>query len=212
MPAQNRKNMKKLFFPITLLLGTLLILAFADKDKVDPIAIGTEAPKQEYKMEGIDGKNYDLKSLTGEKGLLVVFTCNTCPFVVAWEDRYNDIHDLANKNGVGMVLVNSNEAKRDGDDSMEEMKKHAKELSYKSPYVVDKNSALADAFGARTTPHIFLFNKDMKLVYRGAIDDNYKSKESVEESFLMDALKSLAAGKKIDPNTTKSIGCSIKRV
>lgn len=204
--------MKKLFFPVILLVGTLLILAFADKDKVNPIEIGTEAPKQDYKMQGIDGKDYDLKSVAGENGLLVVFTCNTCPFVVAWEDRYNELHDLATEKGIGMVLVNSNEAKRDGDDSMEEMKKYAEELSYKSPYVVDKNSSLADAFGARTTPHIYLFNKEMKLVYRGAIDDNYKSKDSVEENYLINALKNLSAGKKIDPNTTKSIGCSIKRV
>lgn len=204
--------MKKLILPLILVFGTLVILAFSDKDKVKPIEIGSKAPKQEYKMPGVDGKDYSLKSSSGENGLLVVFTCNTCPFVVAWEDRYNDLYDLAKTKNIGMLLVNSNEAKRNGDDSMKAMKEHAKELGYKSPYVVDKKSGLADAFGARTTPHIFLFNNKMELVYRGAIDDNYKSKENVEQQFLMNALNKLEKGEKIDPNTTKAIGCSIKRV
>ena len=111
-----------------------------------------------------------------------------------------------------MALINSNEAKREGDDSMSEMKKHAKDQKYLSPYLVDEKSALADAFGARTTPHVFLFDNNMKLVYRGAIDDSYKNKESVSETFLMDAIKNLSAGKTISPDVTKATGCSIKRV
>jgi len=203
--------MKKFILPLFLILGTLAIFAFS-QDASSSLEIGAKAPKQDYQMKGVDGKNYSLKSAAGDKGMLVVFSCNTCPFVVAWEDRYNDLYTLAKKNGVGMLLINSNEAKRNGDDSMDEMKKHAKAQAYKSPYVVDKNSELADSFGARTTPHIFLFNADMELVYRGAIDDNYKSKEGVQESYLMDAISKLAKGEKIDPNTTKATGCSIKRV
>ena len=202
--------MKKLILPLILIIGTLGIFAFADDPK--DRKIGADAPMLDYSMKGVDGKSQSLKSLAGDKGLLVVFSCNTCPFVVAWEDRYNVLHKLAEENGVGMVLINSNEAKREGDDSMSEMKKHAKDQKYLSPYLVDEKSALADAFGARTTPHVFLFDNNMKLVYRGAIDDNYKNKESVSETFLMDAIKNLSAGKTISPDVTKATGCSIKRV
>ena len=112
-----------------------------------------------------------------------------------------------------MALVNSNEAKRSGEDSIEEMKKHATERGYgELAYLVDEKSALANAFGAKTTPHIFLFDKEWKLVYEGAIDDNSKDAKSVKAAYLKDALNNLKAGKKISPNNTKSIGCSIKRV
>lgn len=111
-----------------------------------------------------------------------------------------------------MVLVNSNEAQRENEDSPEEMKKRAKEKNYKCNYVVDKNSELANAFGAKTTPHVFLFDKEMKLAYMGAIDDNIKDAEMVNESFLLSAIDNLAAGEAIDPQDTKAIGCSIKRV
>jgi hypothetical protein len=110
-------------------------------------------------------------------------------------------------------LINSNEAKRKGDDSIEEMMKHANEKGYSDiPYLVDENSKLANAFGAKTTPHVFLFDKEMRLVYEGAIDDNHKSKAEVKASYLNNAILNLSEGKAIDPNNTKALGCSIKRV
>ena len=111
-----------------------------------------------------------------------------------------------------MVLINSNEAKRKGDDSFDNMKKRSLENNYKAPYLIDKNNKLADAFGANTTPHVFLFNKDLKLVYTGAIDDAVKSSKDVEEKWLENALNDLGVGKKIKPNKTRNSGCSIKRV
>lgn len=205
--------MKKLLLAILFLGG--LSLAFIAKDEPVDLEIGAKAPMTDVKMDATNGKKLSLNALSREKGLLVIFTCNTCPFVIAWEDRYNDLHDLALENGIGTVLVNSNEAKRKdgaGDDSMAAMKKHAEELGYKSAYVLDKNSALANAFGARTTPHVYLFDSEMKLVYRGAIDDNHKSKEEASARYLMDALSNLGSGKDIQPKTTKAMGCSIKRV
>ena len=144
---------------------------------------------------------------------MVIFSCNTCPFVIAWEDRYPGLAKLSNDAEVGFALINSNEAKRSGADSMEEMIAHAKQKGYSDiPYLVDNNSSLANAFGAKTTPHVFLFDKDWKLVYEGAIDDNHKSAADANAQYLNDALKNLKQGKKIDPNNTKAIGCSIKRV
>ena len=170
-----------------------------------------EAPL--YARITIDGKKLNLEGLAKENGTLVMFTCNTCPFVIQWEDRYPELAELAAKNGIGVALVNSNEAKRDGDDSVKEMKKHAVEKGYgELAYLVDEKSALANAFGAKTTPHIFLFDKEWNLVYEGSIDDNSKDAKAVKAAYLKDALNNLKSGKKIIPNNTKAIGCSIKRV
>lgn len=206
---------------ILLALGALAFMSFkADDKKGTPsLEIGAEAPMQTYKMKDVSGKELSLKDIKKENGLLVVFSCNTCPFVVGgnglgegWEGRYNEIKAFSDKHKVGMVLVNSNEAKRDGDDSFEAMQKHAKANKYASHYVVDSNSELANAFGAKTTPHVYLFDSEMKLVYKGAIDDNNASAEEVTEHWLQSAIQNLAAGKEIDPATTRNKGCSIKRV
>ena len=111
-----------------------------------------------------------------------------------------------------MVAINSNEAKRQGDDSMEEMKKHAKAKDYNFSYVVDEKSELAKAFGATKTPQVFLFDKNMKLAYTGAIDDNMESAKDIKHEYLKDAIGMMMAGKPVDPNTTRAIGCSIKKV
>jgi peroxiredoxin len=182
------------------------------------LEIGDAAPKTEVALKAVDGTSYNLNKLKKKNGLLVIFSCNTCPFVVGtadkegWEGRYNGIYDLVTKLDVGMVLVNSNEAFRKNEDSFEKMKARATAQKYKSPYVVDKDHVLADAFGAKTTPHVFLFDADMKLVYRGAIDDNNANQREVREHYLRDALFNLSTGAKIDPNSTKALGCSIKRV
>ena len=189
------------------------------QSEFNELAIGDKAPLTDMKMTNIDGQNWSLVDIAGESGTLVIFSCNTCPFVVGregksegWEGRYNDVIGFARERGIGSVLVNSNEAKRRGDDSLAEMKQHAREAGYIAPYVVDEAHKLADAFGARTTPHVFLFDSEFRLVYRGAIDDNVNAADEVTETYLEDAIVSLKSGKKIKPATTKAIGCSIKRV
>lgn len=183
------------------------------------IEIGDKAPKIDYKMKDVSGKEFSLSELKKENGLLVIFSCNTCPFVIGgmgdsegWEGRYNEVFDNASNAEVGMVLVNSNEGKRDKGDSFSDMQSRWKDKGLKSNYVIDNNSELADAFGARTTPHVYLFDKNMKLVYKGAIDDNVNSSKEVKERYLATALNQLKEGKKVEPSTTRNIGCSIKRV
>lgn len=194
---------------LALTLLTILSTTFID---IDQLNIGDKAAKAELKMQGIDGKSISLKELKKENGVCVIFSCNTCPYVIGWEDRYNEIYKECANNNIGFVLVNSNEAKRDGDDSMAAMKDHAKEKGYLDfAYVVDENNVLADAFGATKTPDVFLFNGNMELVYKGAIDDNMKEKDNVKEPFLKNAVKALRSGKAIDPAETKALGCSIKR-
>ena len=201
------------------LFGGLMFALSAPLSAQDELAIGDKAPLTEFKMTNIDGQDWSLVDLAGENGTLVIFTCNTCPFVVGregrsegWEGRYNEVIAFARERGIGSVLVNSNEAKRKGDDSLEEMKQHAREAGYIAPYVVDNGHKLADGFGARTTPHIYLFNADFQLMYRGSIDDSVNSADEVTERYLEEAITRMVAGKKIKPAITKAIGCSIKRV
>ena len=201
------------------LFGGLMFALSAPLSAQDELAIGDKAPLTEFKMTNIDGQDWSLVDLAGENGTLVIFTCNTCPFVVGregrsegWEGRYNEVIAFARENGIGSVLVNSNEAKRKGDDSLEEMKQHAREAGYIAPYVVDAGHKLADGLGARTTPHIYLFDGDFRLVYRGSIDDSVNSAADVKERYLEDAITKMVAGKKVKPAITKAIGCSIKRM
>ena len=182
-------------------------------------AIGEKAPMTTAPLIGVDGTSNTLLDLKGDNGLLVIFSCNTCPFVVGngtktegWEGRYNDLAALSESLNIGMVLVNSNEAKRGGDDSLPAMKRHAMEAGYTMPYVMDEGSKLANACGARTTPHVYLYNGDLELAYRGSIDDNVNRAEEVKERYLDTAMQRMADGKKIKTAETKAVGCSIKRV
>ena len=203
----------------SLLLSVATLALFSMPAFAQEQAIGEKAPMITAPMMGIDGNANTLLDLKGDKGLLVIFSCNTCPFVVGngsktegWEGRYNGLAELAESLDIGMVLVNSNEAKRKGDDSLAAMKEHAKEAGYTMPYVVDEGSKLANACGARTTPHVYLYNSKLELAYRGSIDDNVNRSEEVKERYLHMAMQRMAEGKKIKTTETKAIGCSIKRI
>ena len=137
-------------------------------------------------------------------------SCNTCPWVIRWQDRYNILSAFSRKNDIGFVAVNSNARLHESVDSMDEMIYHATTNEYGFPYVLDKNAKLAKAFGAMKTPHVYLFNSDNKLVYTGAIDDNAKSAKKVKNNYLMDAIRALGTNKKIKISETKALGCSIK--
>lgn len=175
------------------------------------LEIGKPIPSADVKMMDVSGKEVSLADAKGENGLLVIFSCNTCPYVKLSESRIKEVAKLAKANKIGVILLNSNEAQRADEDSMDEMKKYAKTQGYDFNYVVDKNSVVANAFGATRTPHCFLFDKK-GLAYRGAIDDNIKSATDAKEHFLNDAITSVGTGKAVKTNSSKSVGCSIKRV
>jgi len=199
--------MKKL---LVLLIIVFSVPVFASNGD-GQIGIGSEAKYTDVKMKAVNGEMVSLANVARDNGLLVLFSCNTCPFVMRWEDRYPEIKKWADKNDVGMIVLNSNYKNRDGVDSFEAMKKHAEEKDYNFHYVVDEESRIANAFGGQTTPHAFLFNDEMKLVYKGAIDNNYKSASDVKKHYLKDAIVSLANGEQIAVAETKPVGCSIKR-
>lgn len=201
----------KFYRLIPILLGVMAI-AFLPVEKViaQELPIGEKVPMTNVKVKDVSGEMLTLKGVAGENGLLVNFSCNTCPWVAAWEDRYNPIAKLARDNGIGVIMLNPNTAYRNKGESLDDMKARAKKANYTFPYALDEGSKFASAFGATRTPHIYLFNSNMELVYRGAIDDNAKSANGVEQPYLKNAIKALAAGKEIDPKTTKSLGCTIK--
>jgi peroxiredoxin len=193
------------------LLMFAMVLGIAVMANSPKLEIGDKAVNTDYKMTDISGKQYSIADVKGENGVLVMFSSNTCPFVIKWEGRYIETKKWADQHKVGMIVLNSNCANRNGVDSMEEMKKHAADKGYNFPYVVDAGSKIANSFVGQTTPHAFLFDKDMKLVYKGAIDDNHESASAIKKHYLKDAISAIASGKKVEIAETKPVGCSIKR-
>lgn len=200
------------------ILFTSLALLTTPPHELPDLKIGDALPAAAVEMKDVRGGNTTLKGLAGNNGLLVVFSCNTCPFVIGsegsegWEGRYPELAAYSGRFGVGMALVNSNEAKREAGDSFEEMQTRYKEKGFGGAYLYDEGHKVADAFGARTTPHVFLFDKNLKLVYKGAIDDNVASAKEVKQQWLQNAIANMASGTPVDPATTRNMGCSIKRV
>ncbi len=199
--------MKKLLFPLAVM--AIITMAFVADGS---LAIGDALPMKSYTMKTVDNQQVSLAGLMTEKGLLVMFSCNTCPYVIKNQDRTNQIMAYAKSQGLGVVVVNSNEAYRTSEDSFDAMKDYAKEQGYTWPYAVDNNHQLADAFGATRTPECYLFNTAGTLVYHGAIDDSPSDASSVKREHLKFAINEMNAGKDISVNTSRSVGCAIKRV
>lgn len=190
----------------------LLTANVAIAQQKEELPLGSIIPLADVKMTDVSDESFSLNDVKLENGLLVIFSCNTCPYVKAWESRYLKVAALAKEQKIGVIALNPNEALRDDKESLEEMKKIASTMNYTFPYVVDKNHDLADAFGATKTPHIYLFNKEGILVFRGAIDDNSGKESEVKKTYLYDALRELGAGKEITVKDSKALGCSIKRI
>ena len=188
-------------------LSSILFLTYISAADLE---IGSGMPGMDYELKDISGNTTTLADVKGNKGTLVIFSCNTCPWVIRWEDRYVSIADRYKPKGIGVIAVNSNAGRFDGDDSLEEMVKHAKKNDYNFPYAQDPRSQLASKFGATKTPHIYLFDNNDVLVYRGAIDDNARDARSVDEPYLANAIDQLIAGKPIEKPISKAIGCGIK--
>lgn len=199
--------MKK--FVTCLLMPAIALLAFSVNN--DPLPIGAALPKAENKLKDISGKEITLKTAAKENGLLVMFSCNTCPVVINNQSRTNEICKYAQDKKLGVVLLNSNEGNRSSSESLESMKAYAREQSYQWYYAVDKDNELADAFGATRTPECFLFDKTGKLVYHGAIDNNPNDESSVSRKHLQEAINEVTGGKDVSVKTSRSVGCAIKR-
>ena len=189
----------------------LMVTILAAFKYLSVLPIGSDLPKGDLRMKDIRNEDVSMKDAKRKNGLLVMFSCNTCPYVIKNQERTKAICKYALQNNIGVILLNSNEDQRTGDDSFGAMQQYAKDQNYEWYYVVDKNNEIADAFGANRTPENFLFNKDSKLVYHGAIDDNPTDAYNIKRQHLKEAMNDLLAGKDIAVKESRSMGCVIKR-
>jgi cytochrome oxidase Cu insertion factor (SCO1/SenC/PrrC family) len=173
------------------------------------LGIGDAMPAATVKLEDVNGRQLSLAQTAGPKGTLVIFSCNHCPWVKAWEERLVTIGNTYDKRGVGVIAVSSNDTKVYPEDDLPQMKERALAKNYQFPYALDVTSAVGRAFGATHTPEAFLFDASGHLIYHGAIDDNARDPAKVTHEYLRDALDALLAGKKPPVQETKALGCSI---
>jgi thiol-disulfide isomerase/thioredoxin len=175
----------------------------------DKLTIGSHIPHFEN-LPGVDGKKYAVKDFDNAKILIVVFSCNHCPYVKAYEDRMIAFQRDYAGNGVQLVAINSNETQNYPEDNFDEMVNRAKAKGFNFFYLRDENQSVATNFGATHTPEFFVFDTDRKLRYHGKFDDNHQNPNAVKVFYVRDAVNALLAGKEVPVAETYSIGCTIK--
>jgi peroxiredoxin len=171
------------------------------------IEIGSQAPS--FQLPGIDGYDHPLDEYADARLLIIVQSCNHCPYVQAWEDRLSAVaRDYAHQ-GVRVVAVNSNDVARYPEDSFEEMKARAKQRDFAFDYLFDEDQSLAHALDSKRTPEVFVFDEERRLRYHGAIDDS-RDETAVKESYLREALDALLSGSEPPVTETEAVGCTVK--
>lgn len=167
----------------------------------------------DFKLMNVDGKMVSMADYKSAKGFVVIFTCNHCPFAVAYEDRIIALHNKYSKLGYPVIAINPNDPAAQPQDSYVLMQKRAKEKLFPFVYLFDDGQKIHPLYGATKTPEVYLLNKEnSKLVvrYHGTIDDNYKEADKVSVRYVADAIDALLANKPIATATTVAIGCTIK--
>ena len=172
------------------------------------IPLGTKMP--EFELKDPHGKKYKGSDQFAERGLLIVFTCNHCPYALAVWPRVIRLAHYAKNLKINTLAINPNIHPKYPDDAPEKMILKIKELGITFPYLVDESQAVARSFKAQCTPDIYLFNQNRELVYHGRIDDNWQDESKVTKEELKEALNNLAVGQPINPTQRPSMGCSIK--
>ncbi|HDR67714.1 MAG TPA: thioredoxin family protein [Bacteroidaceae bacterium] len=173
----------------------------------------TGDPAVDFSLKDADGKVVSLSDYKDQKGVILVFTCNPCPFAKAYEQRIIQLHNKYADEGYPVVAINPNDDEVSPEDTFDKMKDRSLEKNFPFPYVKDETQEIYKAYGANRTPHIFLLenkNGKFRVAYIGAIDDNAMDSAAVTERYVEDAVESLKAGNKPDPDFTKAIGCTIK--
>lgn len=203
--------MKKLSFPGFFLPVLALLSFYPYRLSEGSLPIGAPLPKAEVVVKDVSGKSISLAAAKQENGLLVMFTCNTCPYVIRNQGRTKEVCAYAANRKVGVILLNANEGDRNGGNSFEEMQAYAKAQGYSWYYALDDKSVLADAFGANRTPECYLFDKKGILIYHGAIDDSPGDPGQVKRHHLQSAIDEMLSGKEVTVKETRSVGCSISR-
>lgn len=191
---------------ILLTLGAILVLAFTTKR--EGYTVGDKAT--DFSLKSVDGTMVSLKSYKEANGYIVIFTCNSCPYSVAYEDRIIALHNKYAAKGYPVIAINPNDDEKSPKDSYELMKVRAKEKDFPFAYVYDTTQEVTKAYGASHTPHVYLLNQDMIVKYIGAIDNNTKDAVSADKKYVEDAVDALINNKEVATEKTKAIGCTIK--
>lgn len=171
------------------------------------LGLGSRAP--DFDLLGVDGKRYSLASFSSKQVLVVIFSCNHCPYVKDYEDRMVALQREYAEKGVQLVAINSNDDKAYPEDSFPEMVRRSKERGFNFPYLRDDSQKTVEAYGGLCTPHVFAFDRARNLRYRGRIDDS-RDKSKVTSHDLQNALEDMLAGRRVRLADTKPFGCSIK--
>ncbi|WP_396590395.1 thioredoxin family protein [Allomuricauda sp. R78024] len=196
-----------------LLALVVLLGAFSSKFTSTDAGYGIGDTATDFSLKNVDGKMVSLSDFENAKGFLVIFTCNTCPYSVAYEDRINALYAKYKPLGVPIIAINPNNPEKKPGDSFAAMKTRAAEKRFTFPYLLDEGQKIYPQYGATRTPHVYLLEKTSNgnvVKYIGAIDDNSRDASEVEEKFVENAVDSMLAGKEIKTTTTRAIGCSIK--
>ncbi|MFT0716495.1 thioredoxin family protein [Flagellimonas lutimaris] len=167
----------------------------------------------DFSLKNVDGTMVSLSDFDSAKGFLVIFTCNTCPYAQAYEDRIIALDANYKQQGVPVIAINPNDPSAKPGDSFAKMKERAINKGFSFPYLIDEGQNIYPQYGATRTPQVFLLEKTAKgnvVKYIGAIDDNYQDASQVDEKFVENAVDAMLAGNEINPKTTKAIGCGIK--
>jgi peroxiredoxin len=172
------------------------------------LAVGDIAPP--FDLPATDGKRYRLEDFASSRFLLVVFSCNHCPYAQAWEGRLIELAREYAPRGLAAVDINSNDSENYPDDSFDRMKERAKLKQYPFPYLRDESQEVARTYGALVTPHAYLFDTHRRLIFQGRIDDNWEKPHQVKHRYLRDALEDAFAGTSPRVPTTSVLGCSVK--
>jgi peroxiredoxin len=173
------------------------------------LEIGQKGP--DFSLPGVDGQTYALSELLKtSQAVAVIFSCNHCPYVRAWEGRMKDIQRDYQAKGVRLVAIGSNDAAKYPDDDFSHMKRRAEQEGFNFLYLRDESQAVARAYGGTHTPHVFLLDPAGVLRYRGAIDDNYDEPDAVQHPYLRNALDAVLSGQTPEPAVSQAVGCTIK--
>ena len=196
---------------LTVLICFVGLTAFTIETDGNGYKIGDIAT--DFKLENIDGNMVSLSDYKDAKGYIVIFTCNTCPYAVAYEDRIVALDKKYASKGYPVIAIMPNDTDVKPGDNMDAMKARAKAKGFTFPYLMDKGQNIYPQYGATKTPHVYLLEKTKKgnqVKYIGAIDDNYKDANAVKVKYVENAVDALLEGKDIAVKETRAIGCSIK--
>ena len=198
--------MKKIKFPLALVC-VVALFSFENP----PYEVGDSVT--DFKLKNVDGKMVSLSDYNGQKGAIVIFDCNTCPYSKAYNSRIIDLNGKYASKGFPVITINPNDPEISPGDSFKEMASQAKKKGYEFPYLQDESQQVARAFGATNTPHVFVLKKDgqnFKVAYIGTIDNNSRDGSAATKKYVEDAVDALLGDKSISTTRTKAIGCGIK--